>query len=238
MKKYFWPLTLFGLTLLCACVMTGRALAGHGRIAPSSHENSFSSQAGISGNYNVTGTNEDGAAYEGKLQIIKHGSVYQFRWLAGNQYDGVGIISGNTVAVAYAYGADGSGCGVVSYRTLPNGTLDGVWGMWGVNQSGTERAVRVSGSGIAGNYNATGTNPNGTVYKATLSIAPQGAGYQFQWSTGSSGFGVKQGNTLSVGFGGSKCAWVAYEMKPGGVLDGIWGGYGSSRTGTERAVKQ
>jgi hypothetical protein len=161
----------------------------------------------ISGNYDIAGTNEDGAAYEGQLQVLKHGSVYQFRWIAGNQYDGVGVINGNTVAVAYTDGADGTGCGVVSYRTLANGTLDGVWGMWGVNQSGTERAIRVSGSGLAGNYNVTGTNPNGAAYRATLSIAPKGTGYEFQWSNNSSGFGVKQGGgTISVGFGGSKCS--------------------------------
>jgi hypothetical protein len=206
MKQQTWRPTLIGLILLLACVT-----------APSQV------RPDISGNYDVAGTNENGAAYQGQLQVLKHGSVYQFRWLAGNQYDGVGIINGNTIAVAYTDGADGTGCGVVSYRTLANGTLDGVWGMWGVNQSGTERAVRASGSPMDGSYNVNGTNPNGGAYKVTLSIAPQGTGYEFQWSNNSSGFGVKHGNTISVGFGGSKCAWVAYEIKPVGVLDGIWG---------------
>jgi len=221
MKKQTWRPTLIGLILLLACV------TAPSQVPPD-----------ISGNYDVAGTNEDGAAYQGQLQVLKHGSVYQFRWLAGNQYDGVGIINGNTIAVAYTDGADGTGCGVVSYRTLANGTLDGVWGMWGVNQSGTERAVRASGSPMDGSYNVNGTNPNGGAYKVTLSIAPQGTGYEFQWSNNSSGFGVTHGNTISVGFGGSKCAWVAYEIKPGGVLDGIWGSYGTSSTGTERAVKR
>lgn len=221
MKQQTWRLTLCGLTLLLACVSAGS------QVRPD-----------ISGNYNVAGTNEDGAAYQGTLQVLKHGSVYQFRWLAGNQYDGVGIINGNTAAVAYTDGASGTGCGVVIYRTLANGTLDGVWGTWGVNQSGTETAVRASGSPMNGSYNVTGTNPGGGAYKATLSIVPQGAGYEFKWSNNSSGFGVKQGNTISVGFGGTQCAWVAYEIKPGGVLDGIWGSYGSTRTGTERAVKR
>jgi len=31
---------------------------------------------------------------------------------------------------------------------------------------------------------------------------------------------------------------LAYEIKPGGVLDGIWGGSGAPNLGTERAVKQ
>jgi len=43
---------------------------------------------------------------------------------------------------------------------------------------------------------------------------------------------------VDVGFGGSQCSWVAYEIKPGEVLDGVWGGYGSTNIGTEKAVKQ
>jgi hypothetical protein len=31
---------------------------------------------------------------------------------------------------------------------------------------------------------------------------------------------------------------VAYEIKPNGVLDGVWGGYGSEKTGTEKATKK
>lgn len=221
MKKQSRRIAWIGLTLLLACA------TGGSQVRPD-----------ISGNYDIAGTNEDGAAYAGKLQVLKHGSVYQFRWLAVNQYDGVGIINGNTAAVAFTDGANGTGCGVVSYRTLANGTLDGVWGMWGVNQSGTETAARASGSPLNGLYNVTGTNPSGAAYKAILSIAPQGTGYEFKWSNNSSGFGVKQGNTISVGFGGTQCAWVAYEIKTGGVLDGIWGSYGSTRTGTERAVRR
>ena len=72
MKKPSWRITLAGLTLLIACLIAA------GQVRPD-----------ISGNYDVAGRNEDGAAYEGQLRILKHGSVYQFRWLAGNQYDGV-----------------------------------------------------------------------------------------------------------------------------------------------------
>ena len=32
--------------------------------------------------------------------------------------------------------------------------------------------------------------------------------------------------------------FVAYEIKPDGTLDGISGGYGSDKTGTETAMKQ
>jgi hypothetical protein len=126
----------------------------------------------------------------------------------------------------------------VSYQILADGTLDGRWGYWGVNDSGTERAARTSGSGVAGDYNVTGKNPDGSSYKGALSIAPKAGGYTFSWSNKTSGFGIRQGNTLSVGIGGSRCAFVAYEIKPDGMLDGVWGGYGSDKTGTERATKK
>ena len=200
--------------------------------------NAQASRANIPGTYDVAGTNEDGSTYRGELRILKQGSVYQFRWATGIQYDGVGVINGDTIAVAYTEGKTGTGCGVVSYRILQGGTLDGIWGMWGVNQSGTERAARVGSVGLAGSYNATGTNPDGTAYKASITIAAEGSGYKFNWSNGTSGFGVKQGNTLSVGYGGSQCSWVAYEIRPNGVLDGIWGSYGSSNTGTEKATRK
>jgi hypothetical protein len=191
----------------------------------------------IAGHYAIVGTNEDGSPYKGALEVIKQGDVYQFRWNAGKQYYGVGVPNGNVVAVAFTGGSDGKGCGVVSYQILADGTLDGKWGYWGVNESGTERAARTSGSGLAGDYNVTGNNPNGSGYKGTLSIAPRGSGYKFDWSNNTSGFGIKQGNTLSVGIGGSRCAFVAYEVKPG-MLDGVWGSYGSGKTGTEKATKK
>ena len=81
--------------------------------------------------------------------------------------------NGNVVAVAFTGGSNGQGCGVVSYQVLADGTLDGSWGYWGVNEMGTERATRTSGSGLAGDYNVAGTNPNGSGYKADLSITPE-----------------------------------------------------------------
>jgi hypothetical protein len=192
----------------------------------------------IGGDYSVVGTNANGSSYKGALTVIKHGDVYQFRWTAGKQYDGIGVPNGNVVAVAFTEGSNGQGCGVVSYQIHSDGTLDGRWGYWGKNESGTERAERTSGSGVAGEYNVTGTNPNGSSYKGTMTAESRAAGYTFAWSNGATGFGVKQGETLSVGIGGSRCAFVAYEIKSGGVLEGVWGGYGSDKTGTETATKK
>ena len=126
----------------------------------------------------------------------------------------------------------------MNFRILSDGTLDGKWGYWGVNESGTEKAMRTSGVDLAGDYNTVGTNPDGGQYKGTLKVAAQGGGYTFAWSNAAMGFGIKRGNNVSVGIGGSKCAFVAYEVKSDGMLDGVWGGYGSYKTGTEKATKK
>src|SRR5258705_10737152 len=149
--------TLIGLVLLVVCVPGGsKSEAADAKSNANSSGNSNSVQrsatpsADIAGEYAVAGTNEDGSPYRGELDVIKHGDVYQFRWHAGQQYDGVGIQNGKVIAVAFAQGANGKGCGVVSYQILADGTLDGAWGYWGVNERGTERAQRTSGSDVAG----------------------------------------------------------------------------------------
>lgn len=246
METSSWQSALSALALLVACVM-GCSRSGADAPKPVTTPNQNSGNTShtvpvttpdIAGNYRVAGTNEDGSPYKGDLEVIKRGDVYQFRWNAGRQYDGIGVPNGNVVSVAFTGGTDGKGCGVVNYELVGDDTLDGKWGYWGVNESGTEKAVRTSGSGLAGNYDATGKNPDGSGYKATIVIAPLGGGYKFDWSNNASGFGIKRGSNISVGVGGAKCAFVAYEIMPDGMLDGIWGGHGGTQTGTEKGTKK
>ena len=192
----------------------------------------------IAGKYNITGTNPDGAPYRGTLEVISRGDVYQFRWDAGSQYDGVGVQNGNIIAVAYTTGTDGKGCGVVDYDIHGNGMLDGKWGYWGTNEMGTETATRTSGSGLVGEYDGTGKNPDGKQYKVKLTVEPAGNLYRFVWSNNSDGVGIKRGNNVAVGIGGARCGFVVYQVGSDGSLDGIWGGGGSDKMGTEKAVKQ
>ena len=192
----------------------------------------------IAGKYNITGTNPDGAAYRGTMEVITRGDVYQFRWDAGSQYDGVGIQNGNIIAVSYTTGANGKGCGVVDYDIQGDGTLDGKWGYWGTNEMGTETATRTGGSSLVGEYDATGKNPDGKQYKAKLTVEPAGNLYHFVWSNNSDGVGIKRGNNVAVGIGGTRCGFVTYQVKSDGSLDGLWGGGGSDKTGTEKASKQ
>ena len=242
MKSNPWLSSLLALVLLVACALGCNKSGGIATTASpgngNSAQKSATTPADIAGEYTVVGTNENGSPYKGALDVIKHGDVYQFRWNAGKQYDGIGVPNGDVVAVAFTGGANGKGCGVVSYQILADGALDGVWGYWGTNESGTEKAEHTSGSGVEGEYNTTGKNPNGSSYHGKLAIESKAGGYRFVWSNNSSGFGIKQGDTLSVGIGGPHCAFVAYEIKPDGTLEGVWGGYGSDKTGTEKATKK
>lgn len=192
----------------------------------------------IAGKYRVEGSNPTGSIYKGTLNVIKRGDVYQFHWNAGEQYDGVGVANGNVVAVAFASGANGKGCGVIDYAIQSDGTLDGKWGAWGVDGGGSERATRTSGTGLVGEYDVTGKNPDGKEYKATLKVEPAVSRYRFLWSNNTEGLGIKRGDNIAVGIGGSRCGFVTYEIQSDGTLDGIWGGYGTEKTGTEKATKQ
>jgi hypothetical protein len=186
----------------------------------------------------VLGSNTGGSVFIGTLEVIKRGRVYHFRWNAGAQSVGVGVTNGNIVAVAFASGADGKGCGVIDYTIQSDGTLDGKWGSWGVNEMGTERATRSSGSGLVGEYQATGKNPDGKEYQVKLTIEPAVNRYRFVWSNNTEGLGIKRDDNIAVGIGGSRCGFVTYEIQSDGTLDGIWGGYGTEKTGTEKAMKQ
>lgn len=196
----------------------------------------------LGGTYDITGMNENGAgAYKGTLAITNRGDVYQLSWdTAGKKYDGVGVRTGNTVASAFAEGSSGEGCGVVLYKIGADGTLDGKAGYWGNNSSETETAKRTKGDGLDGEYDITGTNTAGQAYDGKLAVKKSGAGYTFSWNAGSTfeGFGIRQGDTVAAGFGGNKCGFVSYELKPGGSLEGKWGGYGSKSVGTETAKKR
>lgn len=196
----------------------------------------------ISGTYDVSGTNENGAGnYKGTLLVTKRDAVYQFSWdTAGKKSDGVGVQNENAVAAAFTEGTNGKGCGVVLYKINADGSLDGKAGYWGVNESETEKATRTSGSGLVGEYDVKGTNTAGKNYATKLSVREEGAGYAFSWTGADAlqGFGIKQGDNVAVGFGGKQCGFVSYIVKPDGTLDGKWGGYGSTSVGTETNKKK
>ena len=196
----------------------------------------------LAGKYSATGKNADGGGnYDAELVVTKRDDVWQFSWDSkGKQYDGVGVQVDDRVAVSYTGGTNGKGCGVTLYKINSDGSLDGTAGYWGNNKKETEKATRASGSDLEGDYDVKGANPDGESYSAKLKVTKAGDGYRFAWSGTNSfeGFGVKQGDFVSVGFGGAQCDFVAYEIKSDGSLEGKWGGSGSTEFGTETAKKQ
>ncbi|PJZ24602.1 fibronectin-binding protein [Leptospira hartskeerlii] len=88
---------------------------------------------------------------------------------------------------------------------------------------------------VYGTYKVTGTNPNGSKYKGSVTITLNEDGsYNFEWSVGNSfsGTGTLSGSTLTVDWGDTYP--VIYTVKNGGNrLEGTWG----NGTGTEILTK-
>jgi hypothetical protein len=197
----------------------------------------------LAGTYAVNGSSLDGKPYQGEMVVTNRDQVYQLSWKVGSDtYDGVGIQSGNTIAAAYSTGEDGKGCGAVIYKI--NGgdnSLDGKWGEWGVNQSGTEKATPAGElKDDTGKFNVTGTNADGSPYKGTMTVTKSGNDvYQFAWDIGKKyiGTGVKMGDYLAAGSGSKQCGFVIYEIKDGN-LEGKWGVPGSNQLGSEKATRK
>ncbi len=79
----------------------------------------------IEGVYTCEGKNPDGAPYAGVVEIIKHKETYLVRWTMpdDSQVVGVGIFSGNQLAVSYFGGTPA----LVVYSLAENGKLNGKW---------------------------------------------------------------------------------------------------------------
>lgn len=92
--------------------------------------------AGIIGTYDATGTNPDGKQYKVQIVVVPAGSGYKFAW--SNNSEGFGIRRGDNIAV----GIGGARCGFVSYQVKSDGTLDGVWGGYGSQKVGFEKATK------------------------------------------------------------------------------------------------
>ncbi len=89
---------------------------------------------------------------------------------------------------------------------------------------------------LVGTYRVTGTNPDGSSYRGTLTIEAQGETYSLIWEVGNTlttGVGLRQGDVLS---GGWDCGVVTYQIQGDGSLEGVWALCGERHIGTERAV--
>ena len=92
----------------------------------------------IGGKYNVEGTNLDGSQYKGTAEItLTSDTTCVIEWVTGNTTS-QGICSRNDNAFAAAY-VLGDAFGLVVYKVLDDGSLDGLWTVAGQDGNGTEK---------------------------------------------------------------------------------------------------
>lgn len=93
-----------------------------------------------SGLYDVSGTNPDASPYSGTLMLTQVGGTsFRITWNVGaNTIQGVGMVSGLTLAVVFELGENQTAMGM--YELRPNGELSGIWTVIGSQATGTEVA--------------------------------------------------------------------------------------------------
>ncbi len=93
----------------------------------------------VGGSYSVAGTNFDGSAYAGTVQITPEGSTCRIVWNTGPvPSEGVCMLSNKAFAAFYKLGSD---YGLVVYELQPDGSLKGNWSIAGKQGVGTETLV-------------------------------------------------------------------------------------------------
>ena len=89
------------------------------------------------GVYDMTGTNPDGTAYSGEVGMQQVGLVsWRVIWnVAGERIEGIGMSSGNVMAVMYQLGQR-TGMGIFNIQV--DGSMTGQWTVLGSSGIGTE----------------------------------------------------------------------------------------------------
>jgi hypothetical protein len=91
----------------------------------------------IGGTYEVKGTNFDGSEYDGTATItLTSQTTCTIHWeTGGSTSDGICMRNGDAFSAGYVMG---DSVGLVVYRVMQNGTLDGLWTIAGKEGNGTE----------------------------------------------------------------------------------------------------
>jgi hypothetical protein len=90
----------------------------------------------IGGTYAVKGTNPNGAAYTGTVQITMAGTDCKISWQTGSTTS-AGVCARSNRAFSAVYQL-GNAWGFVVYELQPDGTLTGVWRSTDQSATGTE----------------------------------------------------------------------------------------------------
>jgi hypothetical protein len=92
----------------------------------------------IGGKYTVQGTNLDGSSYEGTAEItLTSETTCVIHWETGSTASD-GICARNDAAFAAAHITTGE-VGLIIYKVMEDGTLDGLWTIAGKEGNGTEK---------------------------------------------------------------------------------------------------
>jgi hypothetical protein len=92
----------------------------------------------IGGKYTAEGTNLDGSPYSGTAEItLTSETTCAIHWVTGGTTS-EGICSRNDAAFAAAY-VLGDAIGLVVYKVMEDGSLDGLWTIAGKDGNGTEK---------------------------------------------------------------------------------------------------
>jgi hypothetical protein len=91
----------------------------------------------IGGSYAVEGTNLNGSAYSGTAEIVlTSDTTCVIKWLTGDtESEGICMRNDDSFAAAYV---GGEATGLVIYKIMQNGTLNGLWTIANNGGNGTE----------------------------------------------------------------------------------------------------
>jgi hypothetical protein len=90
----------------------------------------------IGGSYDVEGTNHNGSTYGGTATItLTSDTTCEIVWDTGSTSNGICSRNGDSFAAAYVMGQS---VGLVIYKVLPDGSMNGLWTIAGQGGTGTE----------------------------------------------------------------------------------------------------
>lgn len=245
----------------CVFILTMLFSSGEGMFAESSDETSESVEIiaseptaepvdiaqnlllaeNLPGLYAIEGSNPNGGTYQGTLEIARPGEYYTVEWnIADEVITGTGLLQDNIFSVSWG----GQLCVAQYYKVYEDGSLDGVW-FWIRNpeELGTEYVEPLDDGSenlLVGVHDMSGVNPDGGEYNGTAEIAVNGSVYSITWYVSDEALpaiGVRQGDVISVGWGGDSCNVASYIVNEDGTLSGIWTNVGEALLGTEVGEK-
>ena len=191
-----------------------------------------SSSHHVAGVYEITnGSNPGGAGrYHGKVTVQPLGAAHQVDWAltAGQDYRGLGVVSGDMFGVGYAQGDY-----AVAVYEVEGGTLRGKYVL--ASESDRIRKEALQGpTGLSGAYQLVQSDDGLT---GQITVQAHGATYLLVRSAsagGHQGTGILRGDHLVVTWTPSAVPGVvvAYRIQVG-ALDGKWAPMQSSGVGTE-----